>query len=519
MFYVQILSTLFSLCCLLFNEGDSHILCRGLTQANFVLDDKRAIAFNGLLMSEEAIQDHSYMKVVVIDDDAMILKALKAALKDFGFEVLTYQNPQEGLAWIRDHGVDIVICDIYMPECDGFQVLKQVKDTDPQCDFIFMTAHSHVDIAIRALREGATDFFEKPFDLSSLRAAMERTRRFRMLRQEKELLTSQVHTLSDENRPHSRRHGVMLGQSAPMKQIAEKIVDLAATTATALIQGESGTGKELTAHAIHQSSPRRDKLFLTVNCPSIPEDLFESEMFGHRRGSFTGAVETRGGYLKAAEGGTLFLDEIGDLPLKSQAKILRLLEQKTFLPIGEHKELSTDVRIVAATNQDLQALVEKKRFRQDLYYRLNVCVIRQPPLRERKEDIPLLALYFALQFAAEMGKLIDGIEDTALNMLCAYDYPGNVRELRNIVESSVIHCRHEGVLTDDDLPKSFVPSAGHSDPDAGWTMESIRFEDVEKTLYREALSRSGNNVSAAARLLGLSRGKLRRRMGDLNIEP
>lgn len=459
------------------------------------------------------------MKVVVIDDDAMVLMALKKALKHFGFDALAFQNPREGLDWIRQHGVDIVVCDIYMPECDGFQVLKQVKDTDPQCDFIFITAHSHVDIAIRALREGAADFFEKPFDLSSLRAAMERTRRFRILRQEKELLTHQVHTLSVNSHSRSRRHGVMLGQSVAMKRIASQIVDLAATMSTVLIQGESGTGKELTAHSIHQLSPRRDKLFLTVNCPSIPENLFESEMFGHRRGSFTGAVETRGGYLKAAEGGTLFLDEIGDLPLRSQAKILRLLEQKTFLPIGEHKELPADVRIVVATNQDLQALIDNRRFREDLYYRLTVCVMHQPPLRERKEDIPLLALYFTLQLAAQTGKPIDGIEDSALNMLCAYDYPGNVRELRNIIESSIIHCRHDGVLTGDDLPNVLVTSTARSDPAARWPMDSIRFEDVEKTLYREALSRTQENVSAAARLLGLSRGKLRRRIAELNIAP
>ncbi len=465
-------------------------------------------------MSETA---HSDMKVAVIDDDAMILEALKAALKDFGFDAHTFQDPRAGIEWIRENGVDIVVCDIYMPECDGFQVLKEVKRIDALCDFIFITAHSHVDIAIRALREGATDFFEKPFTLSSLRAAMERTRRFRTLNQEKELLARQLHTLSDEALPRSRRHGVMLGQSVAMRTIARQIVDLAVTNATVLIQGESGTGKELTAHAIHHASPRRDKLFLTVNCPSIPEDLFESEMFGHRRGSFTGAVETRGGYLKTVEGGTLFLDEIGDLPLKSQAKILRLIEEKTFLPIGEHREQIADARIVAASNQDLEELVRQKRFRQDLYYRLSVCVVRQPPLRERKEDIPLLALYFALQYAAEMGKPVDGIEPDALRSLCAYDYPGNVRELRNIIESSVIHCRHDGALTSADLPVLSGSSAPSSPPSSSWPMESVRFEDAEKTLYREALSRTDNNVSAAARLLGLSRGKLRRRMSDLGI--
>ncbi len=464
--------------------------------------------------------DHSYMKIAVIDDDRAVLTALNAALSDFGFSVNVFQNPRQGIQWIQENGADIVICDIYMPECDGFEVLKQVKAIDPQCDFIFMTAHSQVEIAIRALRNGATDFFEKPFNPSSLRAAMERTQRFRMLRQEKELLTSHIHDFSEDYGQKPQFNRVMLGQSEPMKKIASLIVDLAESSATVLIQGESGTGKELTAQAIHQASPRRNKLFLTVNCPSIPEELFESELFGHRRGAFTGAIETRGGYLRAVEGGTLFLDEIGDLPLKSQAKILRLLEQKTFLPIGEHREVASDARIIAATNHDLEALVEKKLFRQDLYYRLKVCTIWQPPLRERKEDIPLLALYFALLFSTEMGKAIDGIDDQALNMLCAYDYPGNVRELRNIIESSVIHCRHKGQLKKNDLPDFFCkhssPPSESAEPSA-WPPESIRFEEVESTLYREALSRTQNNVSAAARLLGLSRGKLRRRLSDLKI--
>ena len=243
-------------------------------------------------------------------------------------------------------------------------------------------------------------------------------------------------------------------------------------------------------------------------------------MFGHRRGAFTGALETRGGYIEAASGGTLFLDEIGDLPLAAQAKILRVLEQKTYLPVGEQKERSADVRIIAATNQSLLDLVKEKRFREDLYYRLAVCTIELPPLRQRKDDIPLLALFFVLKFSAEMSKPLSGIEPQAMQALISRDYPGNIRELRNIIESTVIRCRHSGLLLSTDLPD---PAGGSKTAEAPpqyaeWPLESIRVDDVEKRLYLEALSRTGNNVSAAARLLGLSRGKLRRRLATLNIE-
>ncbi|MDD4871023.1 MAG: sigma-54 dependent transcriptional regulator [Kiritimatiellae bacterium] len=465
-----------------------------------------------------ADSDVTKMNLVLIDDDAMVLRSLKTALTDFGFTVSTFEEPLKGLEWIEENGADIVISDIRMPSCDGFEVLKRLKEIDPQCDLIFITAHGQMETAIRALREGATDFFEKPFTTFVLRAAIERTRRFRMLSQQKKVLADQLNLLNNELLYRNSSHYIMLGQSAGMKNIAKEIVDIANSNATVLIIGESGTGKELVAHAVHQSSPRSKQPFLTINCASIPEDLFESEMFGHRRGSFTGAVETRGGYIEAASGGTLFLDEIGDLPLPAQSKILRLLEQKSYLPIGEHKERTADVRIIAATNQALDCLVKEKKFREDLYYRLTVCNINLPPLRDRKEDIPLLALFFVLQFASEMGKSIEGIDPEAMRILISRDYPGNIRELRNIVESSVIRCRHTGLLRKEDLSEqpSVIKNNGESAKNA-WPMETLRLEDVERRLYLEALNRTNNNVSAAARLLGLSRGKFRRRLASLNI--
>jgi DNA-binding NtrC family response regulator len=461
--------------------------------------------------------DYSDMTVVLIDDEPMVLRSLQTSLTELGFSITPFQHPLKALEWIRQNGADIVIADIFMPECDGFEVLRRLKEMDPDCDLIFITAHGHMDIAIRALREGAADFFEKPFTPSALQAAIERTTRFRIIARQKQLLSDKVNVLQDQLMSRTRAGGAMLGQSPGMKKVAEEIVNVASTNATVLITGESGTGKELVANALHGASDRKDKPFLTLNCASIPEDLFESEMFGHRRGAFTGAVETRGGYLEAAAGGTLFLDEIGDMPLSSQAKILRMLEHKTYLPVGERKEREVDVRIITATNQDLKSLVEQKRFREDLYYRLNVCTISCPPLRDRKEDLPILALYFALQFASETGKQIEGIEEDAFQALAAYDYPGNIRELRNIVESSIIRCRHSGTLRKEDLPLHSLGAPAARAAPGEWPMPSIRFVDVERRLYEEALGRTGRNVSAAARLLGVSRGKLRRRLGALGI--
>lgn len=461
--------------------------------------------------------DYSQLVVVVIDDDTMVLRSLEKALSDIGFKIIAFSDPLKGLEWIDKNGADIVISDICMPQCDGFGVLKRIKEKDPQCDVIFITAHGQMDIAIRALREGATDFFEKPLAASSLQAAVERTWRYRMLAQQKKVLSEQVEILKNELKAREWSAGIMLGKSDAMKKVACDTVDLANSNVTVLITGESGTGKELVAKAIHSMSQRAAGPFLIVNCPSIPDDLFESEMFGHRKGAFTGAIETRGGYVEAASEGTLFLDEIGDMPIKVQSKILRLLEQKTYLPIGEQREKPADIRIIAATNQPLEQIVKEKKFREDLYYRLKVCTIELPPLRGRKSDIPILALYFTLHFAEEMNKNLDGISDEAMNLLMDFDYPGNIRELRNIIESSVIHCKHEGQLKKEDLPP-LTSAVSVTTERQGWPAGSLKFHDVERQLYEEALNRAGNNISAASRLLGLSRGKFRRRLEALNIK-
>ncbi len=462
--------------------------------------------------------DIGNLKVVLIDDDKMVLRSLESALQSMGYQITSFDNPMKGIEHIQNKGADIVISDICMPTCDGFQVLKKIKESDPQCDLIFITAHGQIDTAIRALREGASDFFEKPLSMSSLQAAMERTQKYRALAQQKKILSEQIYTLTGELL--SRSNKVMLGRSSQMKKVASDIIDIAATNATVLVLGESGTGKELIAHAIHTASLRRNEPFITVNCPSIPEDLFESEMFGHRRGAFTGAIDSRVGYVETAKSGSIFLDEIGDMPFKMQPKILRLLEQRTFMSIGDSKEKSSEARIIAATNQPIEQLVAEKTFREDLYYRLSICTIKVPPLRERRDDIPILAMYYTLSFASDMSRAIDGIDDDVMKILIEYDYPGNIRELKNIIENTIIHIKHPGKIEPRDLPKMGLLKAanGLKDSSTPFNPTSLKFSDVEKQLYEEALNRSERNVSSASRLLGLSRSKLRRRLEALGID-
>jgi DNA-binding NtrC family response regulator len=484
-----------------------------------LLDASRPARFNVRAMENH---DLPSLQIVLIDDDAPVLRSMELIVRQMGHTPKAFTDPNAGLQWLADNGADILLTDICMPECDGFQVLKRVRELPTPCEVIFVTAHANLDLAIRALREGAADFFTKPFGSDALRVAIERTRRFQTLSRQKQILVDRVDTLSRELWARTEGSCVLLGQSAAMRRASEEIVDLARTNCTVLIVGESGTGKELAAHAIHRLSDRARRPMLCLNCSAIPGELFESEMFGHRRGAFTGAVETRGGYVEAAAGGTIFLDEIGDLPLGSQAKLLRLLEQRTYLPVGESIERTADVRLVAATNQDLDGAVAAKKFRQDLFYRLNVGRLRLPPLRERPGEIGILAMYFTLKGAEEMGKPVEGISEDALALLTAYDFPGNVRELRNFVESAIIHCKHSGPLTAADFSRTALtearPDAGSRDaPTSGWPLETLRVQDVERRLYTEALARADHNVSAAAKLIGLSRGKLRRRLSALGI--
>ena len=454
------------------------------------------------------------MSAVIISPEDGLRRVLRSVLVPLGFSVRAFEDPLRALDAIENSRADIVISESHMTQMGGLEVLRRTQELQLGCDVILITERGELEFGVSALRLGATDFFEKPCEAALVHAAIERTTRYRRLARQKQLLVGRVQALSNELNNRSGDDSVMVGASMAMRKVAQDVVDYADSSATVLILGESGTGKEVIAKSVHTSSPRREKPFLTLNCSAIAENLFESEMFGHRRGAFTGAVDAQSGYIQAAEGGSLFLDEIGDLPLGSQAKILRLLEQKSYLPVGENQERTADVRIIAATNQPLQELVRAGKFREDLYYRLSVCTVHVPPLRERKDDIALLATYFTLRFAAEMGKQIVDITDEALLHLSDYGYPGNVRELRNIIESSVIRMHDKRILSLEDLP---TLSKSHRDRDktfdfADWSDEGIRAANVEKLLFAEALKRSGANVSQAARLLGMERSKFRRRL-------
>lgn len=462
---------------------------------------------------------NSQLRVVVIDDDPTVLVAATAVLDALGLNAVTFNDPAEALANIRESGADIVVSDIYMPNCDGFEVLREAKQSAPECDVVLVTARGDIETAVRALREGATDFVQKPLTASSLRAALERTQRFHSLSVAKRSLETQVQALESQIQELTRANSTLIGDSEAMRALRAEVARIAEVDVTSLITGESGTGKELAARALHEASARSAAPFVPVNCASIPADLFESEMFGHRRGAFTGAVDGAKGFVNAAEGGTLFLDEIGDLPSGSQAKILRLLEQKTYTSVGDPTERQADVRIVAATNQDLEALVQKNQFRGDLYYRLAVCHIEMPALRDHKSDIPCLALCFALQAASTMGRMVEELNRETVQRLMAYDFPGNVRELRNIIERSVIFADHTSELRPEHLPPLEGPSRlPGSTADSAADDSDLNMENVERGLYVEALSRTGSNISAAARLLGISRGKLRHRLAALGMQ-
>ncbi len=327
----------------------------------------------------------------------------------------------------------------------------------------------------------------------------------------------------DEDKAGTKPGG-MVGESPAMRNLYDEIRKIAPVATTVLIQGESGTGKELVARALHENGPRRDRPFLVFNCSAIPDTLFESQMFGHQRGAFTGAVTRQSGFVEEAEGGTLFLDEISELSQGAQAKILRLMEQRTYQPLGHAQEKHADVRLLAATNRALEPFIDEGRFREDLYYRLNACRIEVPPLRERRDDIPLLARYFVRRAAAEMGKRLTGIEEDALRQLKRYRFPGNVRELRNMVECAVIHCEHDGSLRNDDFLETCrsrrTESCSESAAKSGngqWPLDTFDLQEVETRLYRAALQRCEGNISAAARLVGVDRSKLRRRLKKLEI--
>lgn len=449
------------------------------------------------------------LKVLIIDDEEPQLQSLKNFLTKRDYKVFTATDGEQGYNIAKDEQIDIVLTDYSMPGWDGFKVLTEIKLLNPSIEVVIITAYGMVENAVALMKNGAYDFLTKPINLDVLESILNKIKEKKFLQNENKLLKEQLQ--------EKYRFQEIISQSELMEKVLNIAGRVAQTKTTVLIRGESGTGKELIAKAIHYSSPRKDKPFIIVNVASLPENLLESELFGHEKGAFTGAIKERIGRFEEADGGTIFIDEVGDMPLPVQVKLLRTIQFGEFQRVGSNQIFHTDVRIIAATHRNLEEMISKGEFREDLFYRLNVVEIRLPSLRERKEDIPLLINHFIKKFAAATNKDVKGIESDALNYLMKYNFPGNVRELENIIERAVVLTRNE-FITKDDLPQLRKISELDRKLDA-FNLDDPYEEKLkafEKTIINEALSRTNGNKSAAARLLGITERHLRSRLERLN---
>jgi DNA-binding NtrC family response regulator len=446
-------------------------------------------------------------KILVVDDEHLIRWSLEQALTKQGYDVTTAASGEEALRCVQEEAPELILLDIQLPGLDGLEVLQRTKEIDEDILVIMVTALGVLETAVKAMRMGAYDYINKPFNLDELSIIIKKAFETKELRKEVAHLRS----------TQTSKYGIdkIIGSSRHMQQVLEMVRKVAKSDAsTVLIQGESGTGKELIARAIHFESSRRDKPFMAINCAAMPETLLESELMGHEKGAFTDAKVQKKGLFEIADGGTLFLDEIGDMDVGMQAKLLRILEERTFRRIGGTKEIPVDVRIVSATNQELLRKIEEKSFRNDLYYRLQVIPIYLPPLRERAEDIMTLVDFFIAHYNREFGKTVKGVSKMARKFLEEYEWPGNVRELRNIIERAII-LESEETLMLDHLPGELVSRAGEggSGPmNLRIPPEGIDIEDVERELIRQALEISEGNQSKAAKKLNLGIDAFRYRM-------
>ena len=454
-------------------------------------------------------------RLLVVDDEPSMREFLEIMLSQEGYQVRTASNGEEGVKAYRTEEPDLVLTDVKMPGMSGLDLIREIHSLDPTAPIIAITAYASADDAIRAVREGAYDYLSKPFQIEDLRIIIRNALEARRLRRENLELRRSI-----EGR---YRFGDIIGKSHEMVEIFDLISRVAPSKAGVLIMGESGTGKELIAKAVHYNSPRADRPFVTINCTAIPENLWESEMFGHQKGSFTGAVATKAGLVEAAHTGSLFLDEVGEIPQSIQVKLLRFLQEREFRRVGGTDDKKIDVRVIDATNKKLEEEMEAGNFREDLYYRLNVIRILLPPLREREEDIPLLIDHFMNKFSKEQGKNIEKVSSLAMRVLCNYSYPGNVRELENIIERCVT-LEQSDQLTAENLPQKLFESAipvcigGELDiPPDGIDMNRT-MENVEKKLISRALDIAGGNRPRSAKLLGISFRSLRYRMLKLGME-
>jgi DNA-binding NtrC family response regulator len=431
--------------------------------------------------------------------------------------VVTTRDATEALQVVSSQPVDLVLADVRMPGLSGLELIRQIRELSPELPCIVITGHGGAEQSVEALRAGAYWYLEKPFEQSRLdviRRLVEQAVEVGRLKRENRILQSQLRS----------RYGLesIVGHSSALRSVLEVVDKVADTDSTVLVTGESGTGKELIARALHYRSGRADRIFMAVHCGAIPEALLESELFGHVKGAFTHAVSRRHGRFELAHQGTIFLDEIGDMSPTLQVKLLRVLQDGTFEPVGSSKTVATDVRVIAATNQNLEEAVEERRFREDLFYRLNVIPIEVPPLRKRREDIPLLAHHFLEVANQEKGRSVEGFAPEVLEILCGHSWPGNVRELENLVERLVVLCG-EGVIQADALPDSVrqagpPPASAPRLPPSGLSFRDV-VDDFESDLILQALEQTGWNKNAAARMLRMNRTTLIEKIKKKGLEP
>jgi len=449
-----------------------------------------------------------FPSVLIVDDEPSILQSLNGLLSDEGFEVITASNGYEALKIIESDSPDLVLLDIWMPGIDGIETLIEIKKDNPFIQVIIITGHGTIETAVKATKIGAFDFIEKPLSIDKVIVAINNALNFRRLEEENRYLrkkTIEKHSIS--------------GNSPPVQALKKQIATAAPTDSWILITGENGTGKELVARTIHQMSNRADQPLVVVNCAAITEELIESELFGHEKGAFTGATTKKRGKFELASNGTIFLDEIGDMSLKTQAKILRVLEEQSFQRVGGSRTISVNVRVIAASNKDLENEIEANNFREDLYYRLKVIPIKVLPLRERCEDIPFLVETFLEEFSRQTRSIRKKMKPEALDLLCNYSWPGNVRELKNLLERLTIMVA-EDVIAGSDLPSPFNPEAlpiNEPVDDQLFVTDSLKEAKkvFEKEFIQRKLLQNENNITQTAKMIGVQRSYLHRKLKQL----
>jgi two-component system, NtrC family, nitrogen regulation response regulator NtrX len=444
--------------------------------------------------------------ILIVDDESTIRQSLQGVLEDEGYQISLAESGEECLDMLRKRVFDLALLDVWLPGMDGLETLEKIREMENAPEIIMISGHGTIETAVRATKLGAYDFLEKPLSIDKTVILIKHAIDARRLRQENRDLKRQL-----------APRGVIAGESIPMKALRQQIQVMAPTNGRVLIYGESGTGKELVANAIHANSLRKDEMFVEVNCAAIPEDLIESELFGHRKGSFPSANNDKEGKLQKAHGGTLFLDEIGDMSLKTQSKVLRTLDEQRFSPLGSEEPITVDVRVIASTNKDLEEEISKGNFREDLFYRLNVIPFSVPPLRERKEDILLLARYFLRDFSATYGRRPREITDDAIDTLMRYSWPGNVRELRNVIERIVIMNPTTTRFERKHLPPLVYRDGTRRAAGVEFSTLHQARSAYERDYILKKMDENHGNVSRTAEVLGLERSHLYRKMKTLGI--